>query len=33
LCCTEDEVDEMIGRVERSLDQLLEVPEIRALMR
>jgi adenosylmethionine-8-amino-7-oxononanoate aminotransferase len=33
LCCTEGEVDEMIDRVERSLDQLLEVPEIRALMR
>jgi adenosylmethionine-8-amino-7-oxononanoate aminotransferase len=33
LCCTEVEVDEMIDRVEKSLDQLLEVPEIRALMR
>lgn len=33
LCCTEDEVDEMVGRVEKSLDQLLEVPGIRSLMR
>ncbi len=33
LCCTEDEVDEMFDRVERSLDQLLQVPEIRSLMR
>jgi len=33
LCCTEHEVDEMVDRVEKSLDQLLEVPEIRSLMR
>ena len=33
LCCTEDEVDEMVDRVERSLDQMLRMPEIRSLMR
>lgn len=33
LCCSEDEIDLMLDRVERSLDQLLEMPEIRSLMR
>jgi adenosylmethionine-8-amino-7-oxononanoate aminotransferase len=33
LCCTDQEVDEMIDRVEKSLDQLLRMPEIRSLMR
>lgn len=30
LCCTEAEMDEIIARVEKSLDQLLELPDIRA---
>jgi len=33
LCCSEDEVDLMLDRVEKSLDQLLETPEIRSLLR
>lgn len=30
LCCTEAEMDEIIARVEKSLDQLLELPDIRS---
>ncbi len=30
LCCTEAEMDEIVARVEKSLDQLLELPDIRA---
>ena len=33
LCCTESEMDEIVARVEKSLDQLLELPDIRAIMR
>jgi adenosylmethionine-8-amino-7-oxononanoate aminotransferase len=30
LCCSEAEMDEIVARVEKSLDQLLELPDIRA---
>ena len=33
LCCTEAEMDEIVARVEKSLDQLLELPDIRAALR
>jgi adenosylmethionine-8-amino-7-oxononanoate aminotransferase len=33
LCCSDDEIDLMFDRVEKSLDQLLETPEIRSLLR
>ena len=33
LCCSEDEMDSIFDRVERSLDQLLEMPDIRAAMK
>lgn len=33
LCCSEPEIDEIVGRVERSLDQLLELPAVRAALR
>lgn len=32
LCCSDDEIDQMFDRVEKSLDQLLETSEIRMLM-
>jgi len=33
LCCTENEVDQIFDRVETSLNQLLEAPEIRSILR
>lgn len=33
LCCDETEIDEIAARVEKSLDQLLELPDIRAALR
>jgi putrescine aminotransferase len=32
LCCSEAEMDEIVARVEKSLDQLLELPDIRATL-
>ncbi|MBA4353728.1 MAG: aspartate aminotransferase family protein, partial [Novosphingobium sp.] len=32
LCCTIEEMDMIFDRVERSLDQLLEQPDIRAII-
>ncbi|MCJ2180922.1 aspartate aminotransferase family protein [Novosphingobium album (ex Hu et al. 2023)] len=33
LCCTEEEMDQIFARVEQSLDQLLEMPDIRAALK
>ncbi|MCB2046852.1 MAG: aspartate aminotransferase family protein [Novosphingobium sp.] len=33
LCCSEPEIDEIVERVEKSLDQLLEMPDVRAALR
>lgn len=33
LCCSEAEIDQIVERVETSLDQLLEMPDVRAALR
>lgn len=33
LCCSHDEMDEIFARIDRTLDQLLAMPDIRAAMR